>query len=127
MILLTVSEIAELHENVVTATGGLQGVRDIGLLESAVLGSYQSFGGEDLYPTIVEKSARLAYGICKNHPFIDGNKRVAVTAMLVNLRLNHIALVYTQEELIELGLGIAEGSIDFSGIIDWINTHITVP
>ena len=87
MITLTISEVAELHEKLITATGGSYGIRDAGLLDSAVLGCDQSFDGTDLYPSIVEKAARTAYAVCKNHPFIDGNKRTAVTSMLVMLRL----------------------------------------
>lgn len=91
--------VTEIHEKIFDATGGSIGIRDIGLLEPAVLSCYQSFDGKDLYPTIVEKAARMAYMLCKNHPFIDGNKRIAVTSMLVILRMNSITLRYTQQEL----------------------------
>ena len=124
MIVLTVSEISKLHEKLISATGGAPGIRDIGLLESAVLGCGQTFGGKELYPTIVEKAAWTAYAICRNHPFVDGNKRVAVTSMLVTLRLNRVQLRYTQQELIELGLGAARGDVDYEGIAAWIETHI---
>ena len=123
MMTLTVSEIIELHTKLIAVTGGSPGIRDTGLLESAVYGCYQSFGGTNLYPTIIEKAARLAYTICKNHPFIDGNKRVAVTVMLVMLRLNGIGLSYTQQELITLGLGIADGNFEYDYIVKWINKH----
>jgi len=66
----------------------------------------------------------MAYAVCKNHPFIDGNKRAAVTSMLIMLRLNGVIPSYTQQELIDLGLGIANGSIDFRKIVDWLNSHI---
>jgi len=124
MIILTVSEIIGIHEKLTAATGGSPGLRDMGLLESAVLGCYQSFDDAELYPTITEKAARMAFALCKNHPFVDGNKRIAVTAMLVMLRLNGVTLTYTQQELISLGLGIADGSLDYQYILDWINTHI---
>jgi len=124
MIILTISEITELHEKLIAATGGSSGVRDVRLLESAVLGCYQSFNGTDLYPTIVEKTARMAFTICKNHPFIDGNKRVAVTSMLVILRMNGIRLLYTQQELVVLGFGIADGSVDYDDIVAWIRSHV---
>jgi death-on-curing protein len=124
MIILTTSEVIELHEKLVAATGGSPGLRDKGLLESAVLGCYQSFGGDDLYSTVIEKAARLAYAICKNHPFVDGNKRVSVTSMLVILRMNDINLSHTQQELITLGLGIADGSLEYENIVAWINAHI---
>ena len=123
MIILTVDEIVILHEKLIAATGGAHGIRDRELLESAVLGCYQSFGGEDLYPSVVEKAARMAFAICKNHPFIDGNKRSAVTAMLVMLRLNDIPMSFSQQELVKFGLGIANSDIDYDEIIRWINTN----
>ena len=70
MIILTTNEVAELHEKLILVTGGSPGIRDNGLLESAVLGCYQSFDGNDLYPTVVKKAAQMAYAICKNHPFV---------------------------------------------------------
>ena len=124
MIALTVSEVIELHEKLIAATGGSHGIRDVGLLESAVLGCYQSFGDTDLYPSIIDKAARMAYTVCNNHPFIDGNKRTAVTSMLVILRLNDVIPIYTQQELIDLGLGIANGSIEYVDIIAWLTNHI---
>jgi death-on-curing protein len=126
MIVLTTNEVIELHERLITTTGGSAGLRDSGLLESAVQGCYQSFDGDDLYPTTVEKAARMAYSICKNHPFIDGNKRVAVTSMLVLLHMNDIFLRYKQQELVSLGLGIADGSVDYEEVVEWIKTHIII-
>ena len=75
-------------------------------------------------PRFIEKTAQMAYGICKNHPFTDGNKRSAILSMLTMLQMNEITLCYTQQELIALGLGIAAGTINDTGIIDWINQHI---
>jgi len=124
MITLTILNITAIHEKLIAATGGSHGLRDFGLLESAVLGCYQSFGDVDLYPTIIEKAARIAYAVCKNHPFIDGNKRVAVTSMLVMLRLNGIVPSFTQLELIDLGLGIADGSISYEEIVAWLNRRL---
>ena len=126
MITLNVSEIVILHEKLVNATGGSLGLRDTNLLESAVLGCYQTFDDVELYPTLVEKAARMAFAVCKNHPFIDGNKRVAVTSMLVLLRMNSVSLLYTQAELVSLGLGIADGSADYDNIVIWINDHLYV-
>jgi len=123
MIFLTVDEVIELHGKLIIATGGSPGIRDVGLLESAVVGCYQSFDGKELYPTIVDKAARMAYAICKNHPFIDGNKRAGIASMLVILRMNDLILHYTQDELVALGLGIADGSIDNKSIVTWLNAH----
>ena len=70
MLILSFEDVVELHKKIITATGGSHGVRDFGLLESAVIGCYQSFDGVDLYPTVINKAARIAYTICKNHPSI---------------------------------------------------------
>jgi len=123
MTVLTVSEVMQLHEKLIAKTGGLGGVRDMGLLESAVLNCSQTFGGEELYPDVTDKAAQMAFGICKNHPFSDGNKRTAILSMLMMLRVNGVILRYTQKELIDLGLGIADGRIDDKGILDWIKRH----
>jgi len=123
MTVLTVSEVIRLHEKLIAKTGGLSGVRNLDLLESAVLNCMQTFDGEDLYPTITEKAAQMAYSICKNHPFIDGNKRIAILSMLMMLQMNDINLYYTQPELINLGLGIADNTIADTGILDWIKRH----
>jgi death-on-curing protein len=124
MIILTVNEIIEIHDKLILVTGGSPGLRDIGLLESAVLGCNQTFGGEDLYPKCIEKAARMAYSICKNHPFVDGNKRVSVTSLLVVLKMNSISLRFSQQELIALGLGLAEGSINYQELVNWINARV---
>jgi len=99
MIILTTDEVIVMHDKLIMATGGSSGLCDMGLLESAILGCTQTFGGEELYPTVIEKAARMAYSICKNHPFVDGNKRVAVTALLVVLRVNNIPVKFTQLSL----------------------------
>jgi len=125
MIILTTDEVIEVHAKLITATGGSPGLRDIGLLESAVFGCTQTFGGDNLCPTVIEKASRMAYSICNNHPFVDGNKRVAVTVMLVILRMNDVNISFTQEELIKLGLGIADSSISYEEIVEWVNHHVT--
>lgn len=121
MILLTVNEIIELHEKLIQQTGGASGIRDAGLLESAVYSAVQSFSDEEVYKTVEEKAARLAFSLTKNHSFIDGNKRIGIFVMLMTLRLNDIHIKYTQAELIALGIGIANGSIDYNNILVWIN------
>jgi len=124
MITLTLQEVLQIHEKLVVATGGSSGVRDVGLLESAVMGCYQTFDGSMLYPTVIERSAQMAFAICKNHPFVDGNKRVAVTSMIVMLRMNKVTLSFTQDELIALGLGLADGSLGYSDVLLWIRSHL---
>ncbi len=123
MILLTVDEIIMLHNKLLKATGGLSGLRDRGLLESAVFGINASFEDVEQYPTVEEKAARLAYALIANHAFVDGNKRIGVLTMLMTLRLNGVALQYTQRELIDLGLCVASGNLAYQDVLFWIIQH----
>lgn len=123
MILLTVDEIILLHEKLLAATGGTPGLRDQGLLESAVFGVNAGFEDIEQYPTIEEKAARLAYALASNHAFMDGNKRVGMLAMLMMLELNEVSLKYEQAELVALGLDAASGLIKYNGILKWIEQH----
>ena len=104
-------------------TGGSDGVRDYNLLDSALETPFQSFGGDELYPTIQAKAARLGYGLIKNHCMIDGNKRIGTHAMLVFLALNGIELKYTQKELYETILDVAAGNMEYEGLLQWVLDH----
>ena len=86
-------------------------IRDKNLLESAVNNPFQTFGGEDLYKTIFDKAAQLAYGLVKNHGFVDGNKRVAVHAMAVYLYINGYDTNFTQAEIVKIGMDLAESKL----------------
>lgn len=123
MILLTVDEIILIHDKLLVATGGTPGLRDRGLLESAVFGLNAGFEDIEQYPTIEEKAARLAYALVGNHAFVDGNKRVGMLAMLMMLALNEVTMQYTQVELIKLGLDTASGVIKYNEILCWIEQH----
>ena len=123
MILLTVDEVIMLHGKLLEATGGFPGLRDRGLLESAVLSVNAGFEDIERYPTAEEKAARLAYALISNHPFVDGNKRVGVLSMLMMLKLNGVTLRYTQQELIDLGLAAASGKMGYEEILEWILHH----
>ena len=123
MILLTIPEIQMLHSKLIQKTGGTDGLRDQGLLESAVYSTDVSFGDVEKYPTTEEKAARLAYALICNHAFIDGNKRIGILVMLTTLKLNRIILSYTQQELIELGLSVASGASGYEEILKWIQDH----
>lgn len=124
MILLTVEEVIMLHQKLLAATGGLPGLRDRGLLESAVLSVDAGFEDVEQYPDVEEKAARLAFALISNHPFADGNKRVGVLAMLMTLKLNGAKLRYTQRELIDLGLAAASGQAGYEEILGWIHKHM---
>lgn len=120
---LSKEQILMLHVQLINQFGGSDGVRDYNLLESALEMPFQSFGGEELYPTIQSKAARLGYGLIKNHCMLDGNKRIGTHAMLVFLALNGIELKYTQKELYETILAVADGSLEYEGFLQWVLEH----
>jgi len=123
VIKLSKRQVLLLHEQLLSETGGLPGLRDEGLLESALEAPFQSFGGEELYPSIQQKAARLGYGLIKNHPFADGNKRIGTHTMLVFLALNGIELDYTQEELEDIILKIAASEVQADALLHWLLEH----
>ena len=120
---LSKKQVLMLHTQLIQQTGGSDGVRDYNLLDSALENPFQSFGGEELYPTIQAKAARLGYGLIKNHCMIDGNKRIGTHAMLAFLALNGIELKYTQKELYETILDIAAGKIGYEDLLQWVLNH----
>ena len=124
MIILSKDQILLLHEELIDATGGSHGLKDEGLLESALASPFQSFDGQDLFPSVYQKAARLGFGLASNHAFIDGNKRIGAHAMLVFLLLNGVEIEYSQEELIYLFLGIANGEKDYPDVLNWIVSHL---
>lgn len=123
MMKLSKHQILLLHEQLIEATGGSADLRDEGMLDSARNAPFQTFGGEDVYPSLQQKAARLCFSLVKNHPFVDGNKRIGVHVMLVFLALNRIELHYTQTELSDVILQLAAGTISFSGLLKWILNH----
>ncbi|OUO94743.1 type II toxin-antitoxin system death-on-curing family toxin [Cloacibacillus sp. An23] len=120
---LSKRQILALHEYLIIETGGQAGLRDDGLLESALAAPFASFGSEELYPTLVHKAARLGFGLVKNHAFIDGNKRIAAHATLVFLAINGIELRYTQQELSDIFLKLAAGEAQYEDLLAWIKEH----
>lgn len=124
MKVLTKSQILRLHRDIIDVSGGSPEIRDKCLLDSALNAPFQTFEGTDLYPTILEKAARLGYGLIKNHPFVDGNKRIGTHIMFVFLAVNHIELEYTDCELTDLILGIASGTKNENQLFIWLQQHI---
>ena len=120
---LSKKQILMLHTQLIQQTGGSEGVRDYNLLDSALENPFQSFGGDELYPTIQAKAARLGYGLIKNHCMIDGNKRIGTHSMLVFLALNGIELKYMQKELYETILDVAAGKIEYEDLLQWVLDH----
>ena len=123
MIVLSKQQILLLHSQLISGTGGSDGLREVGLLESAINSPIQQFGNEDLYPTIQQKASRLCFGLVNNHPFIDGNKRIGAHVMLVILALNGIELEYTQDDLSSTILKLASNEISYQQLTKWIINH----
>ncbi|MBR5338304.1 MAG: type II toxin-antitoxin system death-on-curing family toxin [Lachnospiraceae bacterium] len=112
-----------LHQLMAQATGGSVGVRDEGLLESALESAFSTFDGEDLYPSKEEKAARLGFSLISDHAFVDGNKRIGVYVMLSFLELNGVHIEASNEDVVSLGLGVADGSMSYDDILAWIRRH----
>lgn len=111
MIVLTDEKIIDLHRMMAEATGGDPGMRDRALLESAAAAPLQTFGGVELYPTVEEKAARMGYSLIANHPFVDGNKRIGMFALLVFLEANGISLSWEDGDVVRIGLAVAAGEM----------------
>ncbi|MBR3225793.1 MAG: type II toxin-antitoxin system death-on-curing family toxin [Atopobiaceae bacterium] len=114
------AEALAIHDASLARFGGLPGVRDEGLLDSAVRQPSQSFGGQELYPTLDEKAARLAYGLIKNHAFLDGNKRVGTACLGAMLRLNGREFRLGAAELLATMMGVADGSVSCEELAAWV-------
>lgn len=121
----TVEHILLLHRKMIACSGGSSGVRDMGLIASAIARGQAAFGEVELYSSIEQKSAAIGCGLTQNHGFVDGNKRIGMAAMLLILRRNGVHISYTQQELIELGLAVAQGVLDVEETTAWIQRHTT--
>jgi len=120
---LTKKQILLLHRELIEAHGGSNGIRDDGLLESALAAPFQTFGGQPMFPTVQQKAVRLGYGLIMNHPFVDGNKRIGAHVMLTVLAMNGIELEYTQREFYELIIKVAASEVSFEGLLKWVLDH----
>ena len=123
MIRFSREKVKLLHQLMAEATGGSVGVRNEGLLDSAIEGAFATFDGVELYPSKEEKAAKLGYSLISNHAFVDGNKRIGVYVMLSFLELNGIHIEAADEDVVSLGLGVADGSMEQKDILDWIHKH----
>lgn len=115
--------VLQLHSLLCQRTGGDDGIRDEGLLDSALASPFQTFGGEALYPTLEEKAARLGFSLIANHAFIDGNKRIGVLVLLTFMALNGAPLSPSSEAVIRMGLGVASGEMDYEALLSWIREN----
>jgi len=123
MIRFSMEQTLLIHTYLVKESGGMEGLRDQGALESALNTPFQTFGGKDLYPGKECKAAALCFCLIQNHPFIDGNKRIGVHLCDVFLELNGIKLEYTDDDLVLLGLSVADGLWKIPDILTWIVHH----
>ena len=123
MIRFSVDKVKLLHQLMAEETGGSVGIRDEGLLDSAIEGIYQTFDGKELYPSKEEKGARLGYSLISNHSFLDGNKRIGMYAMLTFLEVNGIRLECTNKDVAEAGLAVAAGKMGYEDLLEWVKSH----
>jgi death-on-curing protein len=123
MIKFSREKVLLLHQLLAEATGGSVGVRDQGLLDSALEGAFAGFGDQEYYPTKEEKGARLGYALISNHAFVDGNKRIGLYVMLSFLEMNGIRIRCTDEELVYVGLSIADGKMGYEDLYYWVIEH----
>ena len=123
MIKFSSEKVKLLHQLMAEATGGSIGVRDEGLLDSAIESAFATFDGVELYQSKEEKAAKLGHSLISNHAFVDGNKRIGVYVMLSFLELNGIRIEATDEDVVALGLGAADGSMSQVDVLEWIRKH----
>lgn len=121
---LRIENVLMFHEKIIKETGGGAGIRDRGLIESALNRGFMTYDGKDLYPSIIEKISVIAHSLISNHGFVDGNKRIGVAVMVIMFKMNNVKVCYTQKELIDLGLKTAEGFMREKDISTWIKEHI---
>jgi len=122
---LTLMEVLELHRRVIEQSGGASGIRDLGLLQSAIAQTRMTFGGEDLYPSLLEKAAALGFSIIMNHPFLDGNKRTGHAATETFLVLNGLEINAPVDEQEHVVLAITSGELGREAFVEWLQLNTT--
>ena len=124
MIYLHKQQILKLHNRTINEFGGIHGIRDERMLDSALANPLQTFAGFDLYPTCVDKAVQLCYGLIKNHPFLDGNKRIALHSMLILISINGLKIECAHDELIDIIFKVADGSFNSSDLLQLLKEKI---
>ena len=122
---LTVAELIAIHEMVIAQTGGSPGIRDHGTLQSAAAQPQMSWSGQDLYPSLEEKGAALCYSLVRNHPFVDGNKRISHAAMEIVLLLNGRSIVAEVDDSEQMMLRLAASEASREELVQWLRTRLT--
>jgi death-on-curing protein len=124
---LALDEVVEMHRRLIEAFGGSPELRDLGLLQSALAMPASSFGGQFLHPSLAEMAAAYLYHFACNHPFVDGNKRIAATTARVFLLMNGAEFEPSEQEYGDLTLGVAAGSLDKADVIEFFKKHVRAP
>ena len=120
MIKLSQEKVLLLHKLITRETGGDPNIRDTALLNSALESAFQTFGGQELYPTREEKGARIGFALIANHAFVDGNKRIGMFILLTFLEVNGVKIRPTVDDVIRVGLGVASGEMQYEDLLEWI-------
>jgi death on curing protein len=118
--IFTATMIIAVHERLIETSGGEQGIRDVTLIDSAVSSIYQTYDGKDLYPSLIDKAARLCFALNKNHPFVDGNKRISMHMLALFLRFHEVVYAPSNAEVVKVGLSLANGSMDYDALLTWL-------
>ena len=124
MIWISAEDVILIHSRVIEGSGGLEGLRDRDGLEAAVAAPMQTFDGTELYPTDIEKIARLGFGLASNHAFVDGNKRIGAMMTQLLLKWNGYDLTLRSGELADMFIAIADGTAKEKDLLDWISRHL---
>ena len=124
MIWISAEDVILIHSRVIEGSGGLDGLRDRDGLEAAVSAPMQTFDGKELYPTDLEKIARLGFGLASNHAFVDGNKRIGAMMTQLLLKWNGYDLTLHTDELADMFIAIADGTAKEKDLLDWIHRHL---
>lgn len=124
MIWVKTEDVIRLHSQIIQTTGGIDGIRDQGILESAICAPLQTFGGQELFPTDIEKIARIGYGLASNHAFLDGNKRIGALMTQLLLKWNGYSLKLEVGELANMFISVADKSATEADLLGWIQQHL---
>ena len=120
MIKFSQEKVLLLHKLITEEIGGDPNIRDLALLDSALESAFQTFNGQELYPTKEEKGARIGYALISNHAFVDGNKRIGMYVLLTFLEVNGIRIYPSEEEVVRVGLAVASGTMKYEELLEWI-------
>lgn len=124
MIWISAEDILLIHSRVIEGSGGLDGLRDRNGLEAAIAAPMQTFDGQELYPSDIEKIARLGFGLASNHAFVDGNKRISAMMTQLLLKWNGYDLTLRTSELADMFIAIADGTAKEKDLLDWVYAHL---